>query len=466
MEQLIGSLLFVLAEIVVGYSLLAAIYHNEKRIPISLKNIALSYLLGCGFSSLMILIFDMIGIRLTFFNIGLGTIIITASLLSYLLVKRSFKFTFSWAKVSVYDWIAYLIVLFFGIISIWRTFYYPPYSYDSTIGIDLLAKYAVSDLSISDSRLFQELLPFYKGYTNQLFYAPFVALMQILTQSIGIDYGQIWLGYFSMFFGFFFYSVIKENNHPAFAMLGLLSMLFVPEFFAYSFILQTDYSNAIFFFLGVYFFGKYIEKPNHQPYFVLSIVGMFFACWSRSETIFFIPFGSLFLLIKYYQRNKSINLKAFYQPVIFTLIPLVAVILWSFVYIKLYLPNEIDLGKQIDPDFSKPIFQLIQENIEKMNNIVIFQDVYWNYTVTLFLIFLLLSLIFSFFLSKNKLYNYSSIFWLFTLYLSFHILLLVFPAVSIENTFRRGFFKLTVLMSFYIGSNNFSKYLWVKFKNI
>lgn len=462
MEELIGSLFFVLAIIVIGYSLLAAIYRNEKSIPISLKNSALSYLLGCGFISLLILIFDMVGIQLTFLNISLGLIIITASLLSYLLVKRSFRFTFNWTKVSIYDWMAYSIILFFGIISIWRTFYYPPYSYDSTIGIDLLAKFAVSDLSISDSRLFQELLPFYNGYTNQLFYAPFVALMQILTQSIGIDYGQIWLGYFSLFFGFFFYSVIKENNHPAFAMLGLLAMLFVPEFFAYSFILQTDYSNAIFFFLGVYYFGKYLERPTQQPYFVLSIVGMFFACWSRSETIFFIPFGSLFLLIKYYQKNKSIDLKAFYQPVIFTLIPLVAVILWSFIFIKLYLPEEIDLGKQIDPDFSKPILQLIQENIEKMNSIVIFQDVYWNYTVVLFLFMLLFVVGYHLFFKRKIQSNFNPILWLIILYLGYHILLIVFPAVVVEYTFRRGFFKLIVIMAFFIGSNSLSKLIQQK----
>lgn len=417
---------------------------KKDVIKIDLESIALSIILGMGIGSFLTFLLEVVTIPLTFISI-LGINVLFIAVLWILKRKISLQFDF---RFKLWDLLPLLFILFFAGISIWRTYYYPPYSYDSMMGIDLVAKYGVRDGSISNSQLFKELLPLSQVYTNQLFYAPFTMLMQIIYRLVGIDFGQIWLGFISLSFLTFFYAIAKKLAHPLIAFFGVLFILFVPEFFAYSFILQTDYSNAIYFFIGVYFFYLYTLK-NEISDIAISTLAMFFACWTRTETIFFIPFGSLLLLIRKMRESPhTLNFNILKIPFLFSFIPSIAIFLWNIFYIEFYMPEGIDPGGQIDPQTDQ-LFSKIAGNISGMNEIVIFRDQLWNESVPIFLFFFGTSLLYAILKQKSP-EGLQILFWIGVLYMVFHVLFILFPAVNIDATFRRGFFKFIPLMGLYL----------------
>lgn len=443
--QLLLTAAFTALSILSGLSLLAMV-HTGKSLRLNLANISLSYILGTGVISLLLLTAEMVGLPVAapvIWGLPLGFILI-GSVWKRHAIAGSFKairFT-----LGVADILPFLVIIFFSIVPVWRSYYFPPYSYDSMLGIDLIAKYAVRDGSISGSELFKTLLPLTKRYDNQLFYAPYAMLMQVVTRGIGIDFGQVWLGLLSFFFNLYFYAIARKHAHAAVAFFALLFVLFVPEFFAYTFILQTDYSNAVFFFIGAYYFYEYHQERGNTS-LILACLGMFFACWSRTETIFFIPFGSLWLLVAAYRKLKAITPELIRAPFFFSFIPALAVFLWSVLYKNLYLPDTVSLGEQIQLK-SGNLAAMVGQHFQEMNEVVIFKMDYWNYTVLLFLIASFIGLSLSVY-RKALPHGGVFLFWILVIYVGFHLLLLMFPAVNIPFTFRRGFFKLIPLMGFY-----------------
>ncbi len=436
---------FIALAILAGLSFLAMV-HAGKTLRLNLANFSLSYILGTGIISLLTLIAEMAGLPLGKPLIwGVPLIFI---LTGFIWKRHTLAECFKTLRLSlgVADIPPLLVIILFGIVPVWRSYYFPPYSYDSMLGIDLIAKYAVRDGSISGSELFKTLLPLSKAYDNQLFYAPYAMLMQVVTRGIGIDFGQAWLGLLSFFFNLYFYAIARKHAHAAVAFFALLFILFVPEFFAYTFILQTDYSNAVFFFIGAYYFYAYHQEGKDTS-LALACAGMFFACWSRTETIFFIPFGSLWLLVAAYRRVKAVKLEIIRAPFLFSFIPALAVFLWSVLYKSLYLPDTKSLGDQIQTK-SGNLAAMVGQHFREMNEVVIFKMEYWNYAVLLFIIACVIGLSLSAY-KKAPPRGAVFLFWILVIYAGFHLLLLIFPAVNIPFTFRRGFFKLIPLMGFY-----------------
>ncbi|MEY4108330.1 MAG: hypothetical protein RL181_2672 [Bacteroidota bacterium] len=452
--QAITTLALVTLSFLVGLGLLHILGGGKNRS--GMETLSLSVILGMGTASFLVFLLDVLTLPINPLTLwGVQVLFLVA----VFLWKRDFPLSFfkqaQWG-FKLHDIPPLLFIAFFGLISTWRAYYYPPHSYDATMGIDLVAKYAVRDGSIAGSQLFTELLPFSNYYTNQLFYAPFTMLMQVLTRGIGIDFGQVWLGLLSTFFYLYFYAVAKKHAHPGIAFFALLFILFAPEFYAYSFILQTDYSNAVFFFVGVYAFYSYTQDKSNAS-LGLAMAAMFLACWSRTETVFFMPFGSLWLLVEDYRKRKKIDWPLLKAPVFFSLSPILAVFLWSILYTELYLPDAVDLAGQIQPKV-EGLFSLIAQNYSQMNNIVILQSGYWNYTVPVFFLFLGATVVMS--LTRKALPEGGvMLFWIGVLYLGFHLLLILFPAVNIPFTFRRGFFKLIPLMGFYMVLSNLSAWI-------
>ena len=424
-------------------------YFNRKTDSFTnrLEHIFLSLIIGMGISSVFVLVLDIF-----FIPLNLVTTVLTNGLVVITLVFLNLKYDFfNFRKfrfdISKYDIIPLILVFSISVISIWRTWYYPPYSYDSMMGIDLIAKYAERDGSISQSQLFTDIVPRARISSNQMFYAPFTMLMQTMNRIIGIPFGQVWLGFLAFSFWSFFYLVSRRIVHPVLAQIGIFLLILAPEYFAYSFILQTDFSNAVYFFIGVYFFHNYCIS-DQRGHLYLSILGMFLACWSRTETIFFVPFGSLFLLGReYFRPNKKIKVLSFKDPILFTLIPTLSVAIWSLFYVKFYLPSTANLFGQMEFSFDN-FFERIGEIISSMNSVVVFNDIYWGYIVSAFIVVLLISIIVGWI--KKSFNGIVIVYFIVALYITFVTLTLIFPAVTVQNTFRRGFFKFLPLFSFFI----------------
>ena len=443
--MMIAAVLLLICHFLSGHWMILAIKKNSFKNRA--EHIFLSILLGMGLSSVSIFLIELLFIPINAISI-LGVHAISLIPLIWYRDSVIKVFQFHW-NIRIYEIIPLIVIILLGVISVWRTIYFPPYSYDSMVGIDRVAVYAVQDQRINGS-LFNEVLKTSQSNGNQLYYAPFTMLMQVGYRAAGLPFGQVWLGFIALIFFLFFYTKARQKVHPLLAAVFTLLMISCPEFYAYSFILQTDFSNAIYFFIGVLYFDLYIRKQK-SFYFWLSVAGMFFACWSRTETIFFLPLGSLFLLVNHWVNTKSITKKIIIEATLYTLIPVVAILLWNGIYLNLYLPPTRDLSEEFKPIIGG-LFTELMQTLSGMNERVVFRGAYWNYIVPTFLIIGLLNLYFSW--QKKNWQGIIILYWIFVLYFMFAFLIVEFPAATINNTFRRGFFKFIPLLSLFLLSGS------------
>ena len=436
------TILLVTLQMTIGLGILC---HFKESMGKWSQVLTLSFLLGSGYSSLMVFLLELMHIPINTLHIFLvllagSTVIIWSlrpirNIIGYLSNLKG-------PNIKLYEFGFLLILYSLLIISFWRTIYLPPYSYDTVVGPDLVALYAVSEGTVNSS-IFSE-PPYSKIIEhNQLYYAPFTMLLQLTYRLVGLPFGQVWLGILSLCFFTFFYSKCKDYCHPLLAGFFSLLLVITPEYYAYTFILQTDFSNAVFFVTGVIFFYQYWTGSRLQPLW-LSALFFCLAVWSRSETIFFLPVGALLVFIKEHKRSTR---RALLLSTILMVPSIFLFSLWNYIYVNLYLRTDKSMSEELAIHVSSFPADLL-EAFDRMNSVVIFNTNYWGYIVYIFLILLLPNLFFS--IMNKKWSSNSILLWIAALYLIFGLLIVTFPAVTPHNTFRRGFFKVIPLLIFFL----------------
>ena len=135
-----------------------------------------------------------------------------------------------------------VVIAVLVLLSAWRCWYLPATTRDACVGMDLVAKYAVQDGTLRSS-VFHD--AFLRPYLSlQPFYAPFTALMQVLYRLTGLAFGKLWLTLLLVAFLVFLYRRLRESLHPCLASAVCLLFLAVPEMYAASYLVLTDW-NAV-----------------------------------------------------------------------------------------------------------------------------------------------------------------------------------------------------------------------------
>lgn len=424
--------IFIL-QFLIGFAINQRLGHRAR----SSEVLGLSIMSGLGISSLVVFMLEVVRIPLGYTSIALSLLILACLFWKdYLKIWPVLFGKFKLPKF--YEFLFFVPISFLVVISIWRCFYLPVTSFDSKAGVDLVAKYALLEGTIA-STVFTEHLPNVWYWSNQPFYAPFTMIMQVIFRSTDLPFGKVWLSFLFVGFLIFFYGKLKARLHPILAGILLIMLLCIPEFYAYTFLIQTDFSNALFFVASVMFFHEYyISQDLDRPKLLLSILFMGLAVWTRSETIVMAPFGSLLILYKEFRNRprEAVSYSAAYLA-----FPLFLFIAWNFVYIKLYLPispstlSNINLG-------SDSYFVQMWNTFKGMVGIAISLD-YWNYTVWVFLIVYVLNV-----LIFRSLKGSHPLLWVLVLFVLFLFMLQHIPGVGLGTTYRRGFFKFLPLFIF------------------
>lgn len=410
--------------------------------------LGLSILTGLGISSVLpfVLQFMHQPIALGPLCVGLGLFGgLSLSLLrgqgTYL--KRLFNWQMLALRLCELPFLAFWGYLLF--ISAWKCVWFPNLPFDTIVGPDLVATYAVKEQTLVSS-VFTAHLPSVSVFSNQPFYAPFTAMQQIiyLLAAGGVGpfaFGKLWLTLLVVAFGLFFYAELRERIHPLLAGILVCVLTCTPELFAYTFLLQTDWANAAFFGTGVILLQRYLETGRHGV-LAGSALLLAFACWTRTETIFFIPIGSLLVLVK--KRSKAI-----YQAIALFLACLLPVLFWNYGFLRGHvpLPSHTQLGQvhTVPNDYVGKLLTVFTD----MNKQVVFSIKFWGYSV---LIFLALTLLNGLFFRGSR--GVSTFVWIVGVYVIFGLIIQHVDGANVPFTFRRGFFKLPFLMYFYLATSH------------
>ena len=234
----------------------------------------------------------------------------------------------------------------------------------------------------------------------------------------------------------------------------MILFIAIPEMYAYTFMILYDYSNAIFFAIGVYFTQKYFEKRELNV-LIFSALMMGIATYIRSETLYFVAFGAVLLFLHEMKYNR---IQAIINCFYFLFIPFLFYAIWFFVFMKFYMPVSYDVAGQINSNIFD--WNNFYELFKELNKTLIFGKNTLNYYSHFIGIFLI-STIANFIIFRNT-SGWQLLAWVLILYLGYAILIHLLPSVVIDMSVKRGFFKLFPIMLIYFSYNRF--FLWISEK--
>lgn len=424
-------MVILLMQWIIGLGVVGAIGHRLERQTL----LPLSLLIGMFLHSLSLFCAQLIGIPLslqTMLTAGTVTMLLPLARFSTVLSTLAGLFDAPRIRPTLYDVVIAGFVGYVGYMIIWASWYWPVTPFDALAGIDLVARYAAKDGMIAN-QVFTD--PSLHGQlSNQPFYAPFAMLMQVMMKLIGYPYTQIWVSILAVCFWWFVWSTLRRQVHPLLA--GVLLVLFVltPEMLGYSYILQTDFANAAFFTIGCVMLARAIDDKQIAGVFI-SALAFAGACWSRTETpllVMLVGAVALPQMLRVFGPRKGL-LGAACVLVMSAL----TFGLWNIVFFNSYLPVRPSTSEQLRGfDFGR-----FADVIASSWSSVISSTELWGWIVWLFLLVVVVDLIVNRRISQQILIGciVATMFGLF-------VVGTIFSAAIVEQTLRRGMFKVIPLM--------------------
>lgn len=429
--------LVVLLQWIMGFGALGSL---NTRLPRSVS-VPLALIVGMFVHSVLFFSIDL-------WNLGMSQSMMTVTAIAGVLITHAW-----WPRVKtfyddlfkkpvftlqLYDVVAIGMGLTAGYYVVWAAWYWPVTPFDAMAGIDLVARETVEQGTIVN-RVFTD--PTLAGrLSNQPFYAPFAMLMQVMYRLIGFTYGQVWLGVMAIAFSWFLWSAYRTVCQPFIANVLWLLTILTPELLGYTYLLQTDYANAVFVASGAMLLAMSLERDDVTAY---GVAALLFAagCWSRTETILLVTLGLLAilpLLVKKRGVKDAFTYVAIAGAVSFALFAL-----WNLFFIQVYLPVRPDTISELTGFEIGRFFTVVGDTFSN----VIFDKGLWAASFLLFAVIALANIIVT-----RKVGSMATLAWIVMIFLGLEIVGTIFTAAVVEQTLRRGIFKLIPLMFFFVAT--------------
>jgi hypothetical protein len=414
--------------------------------------ITLSLLLGVALASFLPFVLQLCYIPLTSATI-FGTLMVAALLLSiptWMRIRRegigSLRASLVPERFQIqpYEIPFWMIIGFLVFVSVWRCYYLPPTSRDALSGPEAIAEFASREHTLINSFFKIDLWS-----TNNQFKSPFLICLQLIYKLAGFPFGQVWLSTVFVSFTVFLYHALRERVHPIIAGILLLLFLLTPELYAYTFMILYDYSNMVYFFLGLYFLFTWFQSGDKRNFYFASLL-LGIATYIRSETLAFVL---LFLppVLLMQRREKWPLKKMTVYAGLFLLPAFLGYYLTAQLWLKHYLPVHYDVSSLVNSHLSElsPLFQRYSDIVTRLLNSE-FGVHLWGYLFYITALFFVLEALFA------RRFTREARNWLYAigvLYVGLGLLGWLLPVVDLNDTTKRGMFKMLPLCIFYLANN-------------
>jgi len=410
-------------------------------------HLSLSMLLGVAVFSFVPFLMQLLYLPLTHVTVS-ASLVVACVLLNIKFAKskeilRELKQQVRF-KIALYE-IPFLLIL--GVImaaSIWRCFYFPPTPRDLTSGAEAIAEYALREKTLINS-----VFTVNTESTNNVFKPPYVICLQLIYKMAGFPFGQLWLSMVFISFTVFLYHALSLKLHKILAGFLLLCFMAIPEMFAYTFMVLFDYSNAVFFFLSIYFLVDYCSSPK-TGCLVLAGLLMGVATYTRSETLVLAFLVAPVVLLNSIKQRQGL-IKFFASPIIFLLPTVLLYVLCGPVYLDHYLPVKYDVAGLVTPHLLD--FKPLLTRFKDMNTQLMFSQTginYYGYFIFLFIVLMVAEV------AVVRWVTREAANWLYAvlvIYVGLAILGYLLPLMDLDNSTKRGLFKIFPLMLLYMANN-------------
>lgn len=441
MISLLMILLLTMGQLITGFGVLTLC-------RISLKPaffLPLCILLGIAMFSLV-----PFGLQLLYIPVT-GLHVFTGLLLCCLLLNMKFErgirqFSTRWQtsafRIKWYELPFLAVIALIVFVSVWRCFYFPPTPVDATSGAEAIAEYTIREKTMLNS-------VFHVEPNGNTLKPPFLTSLQIIYKYAGFPFGQVWLSNVFICFTIILYYLVGTTLHRL--LTGMLMILFlaIPEMYAYSFMMLYDYSNAVFFFLSIYFITAFFRNKQYN-YLAFAGLLMGIATYIRPEMP--VLAGLMLLaIIWHYGKQKAPVLRLVKSGFVFLLPTALLYIVSITLYIGYYLPTQYSIAAQVNPT----LFDVVAlfRCFVAANRVLIFSEdgiIYYAWYIFIFLGLLVAEAIVKRrFQVDARNYLYAVL----VVYLAYPALNHLLPGMSIEYTVKRAYFKMFPLMLLYMSNN-------------
>jgi hypothetical protein len=421
----------LLLQWLVGLGLLATM---RAALPRSIT-LPTGLLLGAYVHTLIVVVLDLLGVRLTFGSVT-GVLGVTAVIANawwprvrtwYAALINKPTFTF-----RLYDIAAYVIAAYLVFVAMWAAWYWPVTPFDAMAGIDLMARQSVADGTLNNSILTDPALA--GRLSNQPFYAPFAMLQQVIYRLMGWPFGQVWMAVTAFCYYWVMWAMLRRAVHPFIADVLALLLIMVPEVHGYTYLLQTDFLNAVYLTVGIIILGIDIER-NEARHGMLAALFFAAACWSRTETILLVGLGLISVFVPM-QRALGLQGALRYAGAI-AVAAFASFALWHVIYFYGVFPVHPDAASEI-AGFDVEWFGLVVLNLA----VDVLADIgLWGWTLPLFVLVIIASLV-----QRRSIGDRWTLLWIVAILVGLEIVGTLFASAVVQQTLRRGVFKLIPLM--------------------
>ena len=294
-------IVLILCILLAGYSIVNKI--DEQMIII--EKVALGYLIGIGFVTIIMLLYDIFGIKITVLSLHISTTSAIV-LLNYKYLKNIQKLLNNIKKLLKYNitltninilWAllaGLLIVALFS--STIKALYWPTHAYDNVAGYDLIGKVIAAEGSVNNSLMDENGMPM-SGLSNRIKYPPLVSGSFAIAYLCGLRASKIISSLFFISFIIWVYWTLKRHSNPLSAILITLLLAVTPELFAFSSLSTTNIPAAIYIVVSIVYLYEWTNTRIIGTLVNASVM-LALACWARSDSIVFIISGIPFVYFK------------------------------------------------------------------------------------------------------------------------------------------------------------------------
>ena len=441
----LGLFSLLICHFVVGRGLIALFKLRMRPI----YTFCVSMICGVALASFVPFLLELFHVDITATSVGSALAVLSVIFLVPLLLDmKNLKMPqINDIKVpAIYELPFYIIFGFLMFLSVWRCYYYPSNARDMLSGPEVMAELAIKEKHIINSLFTVDLYS-----TNNYLKPPYITSLQVIYKLFVQPTGQLWLSVLVVNFLIMIFTIMKEKLHPAIAYFIMLFFFSMPEVFGYTYLMLFDYSNMIFFFLGLYFITRHlITGEANNFYFAAFLFAI--ATYVRTETLILVGMV-LPLLLFYYIKEKVPTTKIAIRTAILLVAPFIIYYLCMNIWVKHYIPIKYDVSSDVNKNlgnvgaFFSRLYDIQDKLIFSENGVA-----YYGYFIYLFLIILAVDI--AFFRKFNK-EAIVALYAVVMVYVGLAFIGYLLPLADLMHTTKRGMFKIFPPMLFYMCNSAF-----------
>lgn len=265
------------------------------------ETIGLAFPVGLGVQTLLMLLIDAVGIRLSALSVGIVSLAIIAATgaLIALRVRKNPGFQIL-PELSVQPgqynlvWLLFVaLIVYFEYMNFSKCMYFPVYDKDSIAVFDPLG-FMIAREGCFGNLSFYHSSASVHGPGSHITYTPMLHLSYAYVYLFGATTSKIIPGLLFLSFLIAFYSITKRIAGRTCAAIATFCTMITPEMIAFSSLSATNVMHMIFASLGIIYIAVWLKRHERHDLYIGSVL-LAINLWMRTEGVVFI--GAAFCMV-------------------------------------------------------------------------------------------------------------------------------------------------------------------------